>query len=401
MWGTSKESFANQYIERLKARGWQSEAIYDAARFAIVFGDDAGTAFLDTVYAEWCNLPDSERSDHLDRAIAGFFEPKPDDAFDRIAGSILPVIRNRCQFDNQWRDDALSMKEDYFAGVSKPLCDVMTVALAFDTPSSIQIVSAEMLSRWGRPFDEALGIAIENLRARSPSRFERVDGGFFVSAFEDYYDASRLLLPELFHQLPLVGDPVAVAVTRSGIVVAGSDEHDALDAMAAFVEAHLEQEPRPISYLPLILRQGVWHPWGADGASFAALDRLRARHDLWDYSVQKELLDAQFERIERDVFVATLKGVRDGDLIRTWTTWSGAAVALLPAADAVAMVRDKGGQTIVRLWRDIQEHCGPLKAEPGLYPPRYFVEAGPSAASWERLSRCEHPAWLQFRSKQN
>jgi uncharacterized protein YtpQ (UPF0354 family) len=397
--GTSKESFAKQYIERLKARGWRSEAVYDSDRFAIVLADDAGTAFLDTVYKEWCNLPKSERSDHLDRAVAWLFEPQPSDDFVKVSSSILPVIRNRCQFDNQWRDDAEGMKEDFFAGVSKPFCDVMTIALAIDTPSAIQIVSAEVQSRWRRPFDEVLAIATENLRARSPSRFERTDGGFFVSTYEDYYDASRLLLPELFQELPLRGDPVAIAITRSGIVVAGSDDHDALDAMAAFVEAQLEQETRPISYLPLILRQGTWRPCDTDGVNSAAFDRLRARQDLWDYKVQKELLDAQFEGTGRDVFVATLNGVRDGGQIRTWTTWTGAAATLLPEADAVAMVRKSGDQTIVRFWGDIQQQCGPLKAEPNMYPPRYLVEVGPSVASWEHISRCEHPAWLPLRSR--
>jgi hypothetical protein len=401
VFGKSKKNFAKQYIERLKARGWQSEAIYDSDRFAIVLGDDAGTAFLDTVYREWRDLPKSKRFDHLDRAVAWVFERQSSDDYDKISSSLLPVIRNRCQFDNQWRDDAVGMKEDFFAGVSKPFCDVLTVALAIDRPSAIQIVSAEIQSRWGRPFDEVLSIAIENLRARSPSRFERAEGGFFTSAYDDHYDASRLLLPELFQGLPLQGDPVAVAVARSGIVVAGSEEYGALDAMAAFVEARLEQETRPISYLPLILRQGTWRPCDTDGASFAALDRLRARQDLWDYKVQKELLEAQFERTGREVFVATLNGLRDGGQIRTWTTWTSAAASLLPEADAVAMAPELRGQTIVRFWSDIQEQCGPLKAEPGMYPPRYLVEVGPSVAGWERLSQCEHPAWLQLRSEKD
>lgn len=387
--GDSKKSFAKLVIQRLRERGWQAAATFDSDRFAVAL--EGGTVlFLQTVYKEWCQLPKSEGKAHVDRVADQAFEGETSDDFDAVAPMLLPVLRNRCQFQNQWRDAALAMDHDPYAGACRPFCGGLTIALAVDRPTSIAIPMADVQAKWSRSFDEALLTAIDNLRARSPSRFERQEGGFFTSDYGDFYDVSRLLLPELFEILPLKGDPIAIPISRAGLVVAGSEDHHALDAMAAFVEAQIENETRPISSAPLILRAGEWWPYEADG--LASLDRLRVLQNLRNHKLQKELLEEQFERESRDVFVASLMGIKDGDRIRTLATWTSETISLLPRADALAI--RVGEESRVRHWSDVEAACGPLTEEPGHYPPRYFVETGPGRETWDRLAPCEHPAWL-------
>jgi hypothetical protein len=390
--GSEEDRFAKQVMRRLRDHGWSEGIQYDRDHFALTLGTGR-RMFLRNVFRDWSAAPAAEKSAQLDRAIAFVFEPGIGDAFEQALPSLLPAIRSRTNLANQWLDPALGMEENWYDGALKPFCDSLAIVAAIDQPTSVGFVNRRQLSKWSRSLDEVLAIAISNLAERSPSRFERIDGGLYVSSFEDYYDASRLLIPRLFEGLPLRGVPVAIAASRSGVVVADSQDPDALNAMAVFVEDRSRDETRPISNLPLVLRNGEWQLFDCSNPDLAALDRLRAMQWLQDYADQKALLDPYFERIGRDVYVAKLSGTRDGERIRSWTTWTSEAVSLLPEADAVALVRG-GTPRMVRRWSDVVEKCGPLKLEAGLYPRRYLVESGPDDAAWERLGRCDQPSWL-------
>jgi hypothetical protein len=390
---TSEDRFAKQVIKRLRDKGWSSGIQYDRQNFALSLDGGTGRIFLHNIYREWSAASRADKSRELDRAIAFMFEPEVVDGFEESAPLLLPAIRNRTGVVSQWLDPALGMDRNHYEGALRPFCDGLAIVIAVDQPTAINLVNQNQLSQWGRSLDEVLAIAINNLNTRSLPSFDRFDDGFYCSSFNDYYDASRLLIPRLFEDLSLLGDPVAIAVSRSGIVVAGSEDMDALQAMAAFVENHAEEETRPISNLPLVLRGGEWQLFDCLSPQLAALDRLRAVQWLQDYADQKALLDPYFERTGRDVYVATLSGIKDEERVRTWTSWTSEAVSLLPEADVVAM-KNGANRSMVRRWADVIEHCGPLKLEPGLYPRRYLVEKGPDEDAWERLTRCEHPAWF-------
>ena len=247
---------------------------------------------------------------------------------------------------------------------------------------------------WGRSFDEVLGIALDNLRARSPCRFERQPEGYYLSDFGDWHDASRLLLPDLFQQLELRGDPVAIAIVREGLVVAGSEDVPGLTAMAAFAEASFLGATRPISRAPLVFRQGAWLPFEPQDPALSSLNVQWARQRAWDYGQQAEMLEPYFVAIQLDRFLAPLEIVKDGSRSRTWTSWAWNANPLLPKADAVVLLGE-GGQALPRLWQDVEALCGPFQAEGATYPQRYNCGDWPDAETLQRLAATtEPPAWL-------
>lgn len=393
---TGEDRFAKRVMRRLRERGWSGNIQYDREHFVLRLDGDS-RMFLHNVYREWSVATDRDKDSQLDRAVGFVFEPRIGDDFEQTIPYLLPAIRSRTNLENQWLDPTLGMEKNMYEGAFRPFCDGLAIVAAVDQPTSVGLANQHQLSKWGHSLDEVLEIAIRNLADRSSPRFERMEKGFYASSFEDYYDASRLLIPQLFDGLEVRGDPVAIAVSRSGVVVGGSEDFDVLNAMAAFIEERAKEETRPVSNLPLVLRGGAWQLFDCPSPKHAALDRLRAMQWLQDYADQKLLLDPHFDRVGRDVFVATLRGLRDSDRIRTWTTWTSEAVSLLPEADAVALVKD-GYQTMVRRWSDVIEHCGPLRLEPSLYPRRYLVETGPDDEAWERLSRCKHPDWFPQRS---
>jgi hypothetical protein len=245
------------------------------------------------------------------------------------------------------------------------------------------------------PFEQLLDRAVLNLRAISPASFKREPSGFHISTFNDHYDCSRLLVPELFDLLSLNGDPVAIAVARNALVVAGSRDTGALLAMASFVEDALKEATRPISFLPLVLKNGHWTFFDPVEAELAPIRELRAKQFLWDYDSQCDALDEHFQRIGRDVYVAQIDARRYDEGIFGITTWGQNVETLLPRADAVALFRGQGEPIVVRSWEHFWTVFGEVLVNEGFYPERYLT---PKTIDLKKLSRLErefpNPPWF-------
>lgn len=371
-------------IARLRERGWPHTVRYDRKRGLVWLGPQLGSWPIQHRYREWLTYPPEERTSAIDVLVSSAFgigETLP--AFEEARHNLLPLLRNSCDYELEARVTKLRSAIAPFAG---PL----SLLLAIDRPSSVRILSEGDLATWDQPFEVLRAIAVENLESRSPCRFERQDGGFYVSQFEDYYDASRLLLPRLFDQLDLSGAPVAVAMTRYSVAVAGRDDVAALNAMAAYVDDTLREATRAISYAPLILENGGWTPFVPTDRESAAVRALSRKQQIWDYGKQQEVLNA--EPSGREVFVATADSSWQGDQLYTWSTWAKGVPTLLPRVDYLGVTDRKAH--MFRRWDDIEDACGPFEIEAGHVPPRYFVDRWPDHAALSRLRRdFQPPEW--------
>lgn len=371
-------------MARLRERGWPREVTYDRKAFRIFLGPEAGSLPLYNSYRDWLGYPPEERTSALDLVIAPVFEPQkqaPD--FEEVRDRILPLVRNSCDY-------ALEARAEGLRPAALPFAGPLSLALAIDQADSIRVVMERDLVAWGMPFNSVLEHAIQNLEPKSPCRFKREDGGFYVSHFEDYYDPSRLLLPRLFDQLELRGAPVAIAATRYCVVVAGHDDPQALNAMAAYVDEGLRDATRPISYTPLILEDGAWSLFTPTEPDLAALRALSRKQQLWDYGKQQAVLND--ETSEREVFVATIDSSWDGDELLTWATWTEGVATLLPRADYLGVTDLK--THLFRRWEDVETVCGPFEVEDGHTPVRYFVDRWLTPAELARLKEdFQAPTW--------
>jgi hypothetical protein len=206
--GSKEDRFASAVMKRLRERGWPHPLKYDRLKFEIDIGGDENPIYLGNIFRDWLKFPKAERPGQLDNAVAFVFEIGADDSWNAVSGKLLPLVRSRLLIESEM-------------GPSKVLAASLSSVLAIDRESSIATVSDGSLMEWGLTFDEAFVIAMDNLRSRSVSQFEKQDGGFYLSIFGDWHDASRMLLPDLFEGLDLLGDPVAIAIVREGVVVAG------------------------------------------------------------------------------------------------------------------------------------------------------------------------------------
>ena len=191
------------------------------------------------------------------------------------------------------------------------------------------------------------------------------------------------------------GDPVAVAIARNGLVVAGSKDTKALLAMAAFVEQVLRDATRPIGFLPLIRKGKQWAAFDPVEVELAPLRELRAKQFLWDLELQREGLNEHFERTGRDVYVAQIDARRYDDGIFGIATWGQNAETLLPCTDAVALFRSKDEPVVVRSWDHFWTVFGDVLIDECVYPKRYLT---PKVIDAERLNRLErefpNPHWF-------
>lgn len=384
-WRASPDAFAKRLIAKLQAKGWSETIRYDSETFALHLRED-GVTNLSRMYRDWLTYPVSARDKALDQVVAHVFESVVDEERDQdfsdVAPKLLPLVRNRSHTFNMRLDK--DRPAEFLAGGIQPLAEHLCVLVAVDQPASIAPVTEQQLQLWGKSFEEILDVAVSNLRAKSTSNFERQDDGFFLSRWDDQYDASRLLLPELFQQLPLVGAPVAIVVSRRCIAVAGADDTLALNAMARFVNDVLLAETRAIAYAPLTLHGDRWLPFEPTTLELAAIRSLNVQQRVWDYAEQGSVLEDAARASGTDIFAVPLVMFEDDGVLLTWTSWTENCPSLLPKASYVGLT-DRHGAFAMRAWDDIQAVCGAFSPDLACFPARFRTQDWPGPAAWSRL----------------
>lgn len=386
------DRFAAKVIQALKAAAWPHEVQYLRSRFALITDDRGSVLHLGGVYADWRASPRRARGAGLQQVVGAILASKVEETYDEAAPRLLPAVRNLADLRGVALDAADPSLEIWqpWRRIAGPLAAIVVV----DHPGSISFVQHARMDAWGVTFETLLNRAIDNLVARSPVSFKAMAGGFYVSDYGDRYDSSRLLLPELFLALQLRGDPVAVAISREEVVVAGSEDIPALNAMAAHVVEAMSAADRPTSWAPLILQDREWRCFDAPLTDdLRALRELALSQDFRDYKLQEPRLERYLASCGEDVYVAPHEVVlHEGDPF-AWTSWTERVRALLPKVHGVGMT-DAQGRALFRSWEDIEKVCGPFDADDSFHPPRFRPPAWPGPEPWRRLKlECAAPAW--------
>jgi hypothetical protein len=198
--------------------------------------------------------------------------------------------------------------------------------------------------------------------------------------WNDSYDSSKLFLYDLLWHLDVNGDHVAVAPNRETLIVTGSEDYAGLSVMAKGCEK-AQEDPRPLSSIPVILQDKTWvtcqpepgHP------EYESFRRLHIVEQARDYAQQKDLLERWHKMTGDAVLVATYKAVADKDTgaYSTYCAWTKGIPILLPEVDEVAFVR--GVKSLGSApWERVREVAGDLMEPMDLYPKRFRVERFPS-----------------------
>ena len=233
---------------------------------------------------------------------------------------------------------------------------------------------------WHEGFWTLLQAAARNARARSEVV---VPGACVVS---DPEQAAAVLLdvgsttgPES-HSLQLVhpedgvfelrGDLVIAALSRTCLVVTGSDDEDGIRRIIELAVEQADAGAGLVSVHPVVWRHAQWLPFDWVGAYPHLADRI---HDaIGRYAVR--FYEQQAPTLEDDYLLvapARLHRLRDGRTI-TYADWEPGIETALPVVDGVAVPSPDGGRVVLP-YGEFLKRAGLKVYESGLTPPRYVV----------------------------
>jgi hypothetical protein len=335
----SRIDFARKVMDGLQIAGMEGLA-YNGVDFCITIASQNTRFFLNNAHEEFLTAPDAVTAEqvvarhitHIQHGLAS--SPNHwEDAKD----SILPVVRDR-PFVEHLTSGLFSDKIKQVPW--QPISEWIGLCLAHDTPGSMAYVNEESLSDWGVRFEEALALASENLLAQSSGPFVSLQPGLFRSPWNDCYDAARMVLPEVFEPLELKGRPVVAIPHWNALLVADSDNSEALMALAKLAEIEI-QLPRNNNAPLLVLKGGRWHPYApaADHPAFFAVTRFNAIAALRAYGDKSANLKAEFRKTGDESLIATIRATQHTEtgVITSTVQWTNGIVTLLPKADRVLL----------------------------------------------------------------
>ena len=385
----ARDRFGKRAVKRLVELGWTQALRFDPATFTIELGPDAGTAELENIFKKWSRVPKRDQGTALDQALAFAFELGPNPTFEDAAPMLLPIVRSRLRMMALPLHAAKPAEPNGSAMLN--IGDHIAVFPAVDRPHSLAHVTAATLADWGRSLDEVMALARENLAKLPTPAFEVLDEGVLISNFGDYHDASRLLRPELFKALNLKGDPVVVAVSPETLLVAGSQDITGLTNLGSLAPGALADAVRPISWVPVILRNGDWTMFQSDLIPIRNLYALQKLHDYgqhWHHLADGLEVNGLLIKVEEYCLVED-----DNHLLLGLTQWERPGT-ILPQADLIILSDEIEGN-IVRYWEDVAIAYGGFVIE--LHGTTSYAYAGdwPDAEATTKIRAAKCPPWLE------
>lgn len=390
----TEEGFARTFIKAARAGGYAEPLEYLADDFRLRYGDNSYFN-LHNAYHDYLNADKARKAEVLNSYLRALIDTRNSTAaqpLEQVRALLRPVIRNLAMLEEIRLHHVRSEGWNSPCPMAwKPFSEDCVTLLAVDYPDTTSTQTAGPQKDWGITLEQALSIALDNLRDASPDAFEPVLPGLYQGAWRDGYDTSRVLLPDVLQRLPLKGQPVFMMPSRDVLMVTGDKDAEGLRQMVELSFHALEngraQSSRIYTYQD---RQIV--PFQVEDAHLQArLDDLQRllQHGL--YSSQKEFLDKIHETHPEDIFVATHRLYSNGDAHGSTfsiAAWTEGVFTSLPKTDRVIFVQpqeDGTADTQVVAWTEVESLLAPLLATDGdLYPPRYRTLGFPSS---EQLSR--------------
>lgn len=338
---------------------------------------------LERLYHEWLAASPAASEDLLRYTAGMVLMGNTPGMVEEVASHLLPIVRNSAE-----RGQAmLAAARGYSPLLFRPLCEGLEIGLAYQRGKVLHRVAQAHLDAWDLGEDAAFEAAFANLRARSSLPLQASPQGVSGGAWDDGYDSSRMLLPELFAGLAGGGRPVVMVPTR-GLLMACSDQSDA--ALEAMLKAAIDamREEKMLSPRMLRLVDGRWQVF-VPPAHARRLNSLAKYADGNDYRLQKELLKARAAASGQDLYIATYMVGKTGPEQRRTSacTWTRGIPSLLPRTDLLCLADPASDDAPVTVaWEAALPVIGALMRRTDDCPPRYLVQAFPSPAQLAQLA---------------
>jgi hypothetical protein len=391
-----KDRFARMLMDAIRQAGQQGSLRYDADEFRLYQeGEGKCVLNLTSAYREYCSLPKDKRQVLFKNLVRAWFSHRREvpQEFGDARPDLLPGVRGRAYYEIA----RLTVGAEHGAKFGWPyhvLAECLGAGLIYDLPEAMMQVQQHSLDTWKASFEEAFEAACENLREISGDGLGQAGPGVWMSPWRDNYDTSRMVLLDVVRAHEVSGDPVVMIPNRDTLLLAGSEDAEALGKLVALAEAAYEH-PRSIS--GAAFRLGPDNQWsrfmpGEGDPHHQRFKLLWTKSVGGDYQNQTEALNALHEKTGKDIFVASFSAMQKKDTgeVRSYSVWSEGVVAFLPRTDDVFFFRPKGpqdGEIIGSArWERVEAVLGDMIKPVGLYPERYLVEEFPSEGQLAMLA---------------
>lgn len=387
--------FASLMTDAARRLGITDTVRFDADAFSLTIGADASRVLnLHNAYNDYCRATKDKRAGVIASYATAFVPPSIPATFAAVRPGLLPILRGRVTPDMLRLTQACTNDVKHDALATLPFSEDAVLMLAYDTEHTVHPITESMLAGWGVSIEECLAVALDNLRDRTVASFDEVVPGVFVSAWNDSYDTSRLLFPDIVHQLNLGAEPVMMIPTRGRMFATSGVNLAGMLAMTELAQRCVDDEGRHISALMYRFHRGRAVEHLPEEPVAAKLKALQAQLLASDYGGQKELLEKFHERKGIDIFIAScqLMQTADGGVV-TMGVWTEGVPSLLPKTSMVVLNRlDGNGEPVEMIavaWDELMNKTGALKLLDASYPPRYRTTEFPPKAVRDTLVTIE------------
>jgi len=389
----SPDQFATLFVAAARRQGFDGDVTYKADEFRLLLGE--GSFFnLHNAYHAYCNTRGSEQKRALQgfvSALASSTQTTPQQAA-QARPMLRPVIRSRSALEDIRLHHVRTEGNDTaFHPAFLSFGDDCVVLLALDHPDAISTLTNGPEAAWQLTFDQALAIAVDNLRD-APDDFSELTPGVFRGAWADGYDISRALLPDMLERVPVRGRPVFMMPTRDVLLVTGDNDDAGLITMVELCHQAV-QHGRVVSAHMYHYEERQAQRYVPEDAGLAQrLAHLARLLEKAEYDAQKAALDHIHEEQGADIYVANYNlFTADDDPAMSFSlaSWTRGVDTSLPKVDRLALVRpdaeDDIGEVRVVSWEQAAHLLEPLLTEERGYPVRYRTQGFPEDAQLAQL----------------
>lgn len=237
------QAFAERYASDLRAAFPDSEILLvpggqQEARLDVVLpGEVKASLRLANSYQRYLNAPQA-LEDILADQVASVREIQR-----RLAGQdadeaeavILPLVKTRA-----WLDTALAQAHSHQPGLEpfivEALAGDLIVTYVEDSPATMSFLSPAEAAQRGLEGPALREHALQNLAARLPELEVGGGGGRYVARLDRNYDASMVLLFDVWgRDLPLQGEPVIGVPARDEVLICDSHDRESLEQLGSIV----------------------------------------------------------------------------------------------------------------------------------------------------------------------
>lgn len=384
----TRELFAS-LVQKLLLSYSLQEWSFDSNNFCLNAKDGIGeqsTLSLSRLYQTYNSIESPANLLELQRQLRVLLTPTPMSSKGDRLSMLLPYLRTYVSFQHT---NALIQAERtadqsfiYF-----PYADVLGVGLVFDKGEKVQHVTELELDKLGIGAEEAVDIAVSNLKQISMEPFRLIQAGCYTSPWKDTYDGARLLLTELFSNLTVDGEVVALTPTPSILFVTGSKDMAGIELMISLATACMK-EPHNVPALPLVLRDNLWEPFTVPFSEpvFNAVNSYRMNVLNMLYKEQDTMI-AESNVDKKEIFISpfALDNDRKRGYLFSKTSVVDETVCMIPETDVVEFFqRNRFGKKscIARATFEkvLEVLSNVLTKDPTLHPGRWRMNSFPQEA---------------------